>query len=274
MREDLIFDIGMHRGEDTDFYLKKGYQVVGIEANPALAEHCRRRFATRVADGSLRIIEGAIVGTDRLDTRSVKFYENPNSAWGTIDPEWRDRNAQLGLSSREIEVPCVDLAAILKEYGIPFYMKIDIEGADRSCLDYLKSLDDHPQYLSIEDEKLDFSRLLSNLAVLQQLGYSNFRAVQQEAIPNSVFSGSDRFGRPITHRFEDGASGVFGTDLPGPWMSAQELIVEYKWIFEMYLIFGDNSPMTRLANLNALRAQLAHHVQRCLPGWYDTHASR
>jgi hypothetical protein len=27
---DLIFDLGMHRGEDTDFYLHMGYRVVGI----------------------------------------------------------------------------------------------------------------------------------------------------------------------------------------------------------------------------------------------------
>ena len=29
----IIFDIGMHRGEDTDFYLKKGFTVVGVEVN-------------------------------------------------------------------------------------------------------------------------------------------------------------------------------------------------------------------------------------------------
>ena len=33
----IIFDIGMHCGEDTDFYLKKGFTVVGVEANPELA---------------------------------------------------------------------------------------------------------------------------------------------------------------------------------------------------------------------------------------------
>lgn len=38
MNAQLIYDIGAHLGEDTDFYLKKGFKVVAIEANPFLAE--------------------------------------------------------------------------------------------------------------------------------------------------------------------------------------------------------------------------------------------
>ena len=33
-QDDLIFDVGLHRGEDTEFYLKKGFRVVAFEANP------------------------------------------------------------------------------------------------------------------------------------------------------------------------------------------------------------------------------------------------
>jgi hypothetical protein len=31
----LIFGIGMNKGEDTDFYLRKGFRVVAIKANHA-----------------------------------------------------------------------------------------------------------------------------------------------------------------------------------------------------------------------------------------------
>ena len=33
----LIFDVGLHTGQDTAFYLKKGFRVIAIEANPLLA---------------------------------------------------------------------------------------------------------------------------------------------------------------------------------------------------------------------------------------------
>lgn len=35
MKSDRIFDIGMHRGEGTRFYLAKGFRVVAVEANRA-----------------------------------------------------------------------------------------------------------------------------------------------------------------------------------------------------------------------------------------------
>ena len=38
MKRDLIYDIGMNNGDDTAFYLIRGYRVLAIEANPELAE--------------------------------------------------------------------------------------------------------------------------------------------------------------------------------------------------------------------------------------------
>ena len=34
--ENLIFDIGFHKGEDTLFYLLKGYRVIAVDADPNL----------------------------------------------------------------------------------------------------------------------------------------------------------------------------------------------------------------------------------------------
>ena len=36
--ENLVFDIGLNRGQDTANYLAKGYNVVAVEANPELVE--------------------------------------------------------------------------------------------------------------------------------------------------------------------------------------------------------------------------------------------
>jgi hypothetical protein len=36
MHPDLIYDLGMHRGGDTQFYLEKGFRVVAVEANPGV----------------------------------------------------------------------------------------------------------------------------------------------------------------------------------------------------------------------------------------------
>jgi len=55
-----IYDVGLHRGQDTDFYLKKGFNVVAFEANPENAAFCRDQFKTAIDDGRQTIIEGAI----------------------------------------------------------------------------------------------------------------------------------------------------------------------------------------------------------------------
>jgi hypothetical protein len=34
----LIYDVGMHTGQDTEFYLAKGFNVIAIEANPLLMQ--------------------------------------------------------------------------------------------------------------------------------------------------------------------------------------------------------------------------------------------
>lgn len=48
MNAQLIYDVGGHLGEDTDFYLKKGFKVVAIEANPGLAERLSERFRSNL----------------------------------------------------------------------------------------------------------------------------------------------------------------------------------------------------------------------------------
>ena len=52
MIEDLIYDIGMNHGEDTAYYLSKGFRVIAIEANPGLTDECAQNSTTRSLPGS------------------------------------------------------------------------------------------------------------------------------------------------------------------------------------------------------------------------------
>jgi hypothetical protein len=48
MRPDLIYDVGLHLGEDSEFYLKKGFNVVAVEANPVNAAEAANRLKAYV----------------------------------------------------------------------------------------------------------------------------------------------------------------------------------------------------------------------------------
>jgi hypothetical protein len=82
---DLIFDVGLHRGEDTEFYLKKGFRVVAFVADGELVDYCREKFAAAMAAGRLVIVEGAIVDVPEgaPPPTTVLFYKSlGRSIWG------------------------------------------------------------------------------------------------------------------------------------------------------------------------------------------------
>jgi len=271
----LIFDVGMHQGEDTEYYLKKGFHVVAFEADPDLTEACRRKLATEIEDNRLLIVEGAILEDCSAckGTGKVKFYKNiENSVWGTVVGDWACRNESLGSASRVIEVNAVDFGACLDRYGIPYYMKIDIEGADRACLEALRGFSAKPRFVSLESEKVEFRKLEEELALLEELGYNAFQAVQQENIGEQVSPNPPREGAYALHTFPEGASGLFGKELPGIWRSKRELLREYRRIFALYRLFGDHSFLRRSGLGHRMIGLVSSVTRRPIPGWYDTHA--
>ena len=271
MQVDLIFDVGMHRGEDTALYLAKGFRVVAFEANPELVEHCRRRFAKETAEGRLTIIAGAIVNPT-VQNQKVAFYVNKRlSVWNTAVHSWAERYERLGAESTQIEVDPVDIAEVFRTYGTPHYIKIDIEGADGKVLDAIRVLPLKPQYLSIESERVSFANLKAELERLSQLGYAHFKHVQQATIPGRTVMVETRTGERIPYTFEVHSSGSFGAEAPGRWMTMNECLRAYSRIFVLYRVFGDNSILRR-SRAGCCILNLVHWIiRRPLPGWYDTH---
>ncbi|HRI87504.1 MAG TPA: FkbM family methyltransferase [Candidatus Hydrogenedentes bacterium] len=272
---DLIYDVGLHKGEDTDFYLKKGFRVVAFEADPELAAACRKRFATWIEEQKLVIVEGAIVSPEILakGSKTITFYKNiENSVWGTVNEEWAARNEKLGASSHTIEVPIVDFPARLIEFGVPYYLKLDIEGADTACLKYLKESPVKPSYVSMESEMVSFDKLRAEIALLDELGYTGFKAVQQQDIEKQSIPKPASEGREVAYRFQPGSSGMFGKELPGIWLDKDRILREYGNIFQLYRMFGNDSWMRRHAPTRFLIRVLQKLRGSPLPGWYDTHA--
>ena len=223
----LIYDVGMNNGDDCAYYLSKGYDVVAIEANPSLVQRARERFAQEIADRKLYIEWVGIVD----QPGNVPFWIcDERDVFSSFDATRAGRN---GLKCHPIEIECVTFDTILKKYGIPHYLKIDIEGAEPYCLKHLQPVQ-LPQYVSLEAEDLQW------LVLLQQLGYSEFKIVDQmrhnSKLPDfanaNVFSRSakticwyadrlkNRLGSPF---FPRGSSGPFGEQSPGEWQSFEEV---------------------------------------------------
>jgi FkbM family methyltransferase len=272
---DLIYDVGMHKGEDTDYYLKKGFRVIGFEADPSLAAHCRSMFSNDTANGKLIIVEGAIAELPpaEIKCRTIKFYKNRDiSVWGTVADDWARRNEFIGTSNDIINVPVVDFSECLHTYGIPHYLKIDIEGMDTLCLRALINFEHKPDYVSIESEKVLFSRLVEELNLLTRLGYTRFKAIQQVGVPHQTEPNPSKEMRHIGYQFQLGSSGLFGDDLPSKWKTYRQILNKYRIIFLQYKLFGDYGKLMKYSVINKLRTDLETILHKPIPGYYDTHS--
>jgi FkbM family methyltransferase len=269
---DLVFDLGLHKGEDTGFYLAKGFRVVAFEADPELISECRDRFSAEIASGRLEIVEGAIVDSPAVGD-TITFYKNPSvTVWGTVDPAWRDRNERAGWESEEITVPAVDFGRCIEKYGIPYYMKIDIEGADILSLKKLGDFEPKPDYVSIESSKVSLEAIDTELDILQGLGYDSFKAVQQATVPGSVAPRPALEGSDIDYTFPRDASGLFGRELAGKWLNREQVKRSYRSIFVGYRIFGNDTFVRKNRITRKMWQLLQRLLRRPIPGWFDTHA--
>jgi FkbM family methyltransferase len=279
---DLIYDVGLHKGEDAEFYLRKGFRVVAFEANPDLIVCCRTRLKEFIDNGQLTIIEGAIVGPDliRAGHKTVRFYKNNDiSVWGTVCADWAERNARLGTSSTVIELDAINFADAIREHGVPYFMKIDIEGCDTVCLGALIGFEERPTYISIESDKTSFGNIEREIDLFIKLGYTSFQAVEQSRIPRSQSPPyPPREGKYVSHHFEEGSSGLFGSELEGKWKSRHGILRQFRFIRLGYFLVGDDGIMRkwRFPGANLLRRVtgrvLRLFTHTAVPGWHDTHA--
>jgi FkbM family methyltransferase len=263
----LIMDVGMHSGKDTEFYLRKGFDVVAIEANPALVEQARSRLGEYLSEGRLRIYEVAIADYEG----EIDFFVNrQHDDWGTVSTAFAARNERKGTENSIVRVECTTFQTILMECGIPYYLKIDIEGVDTKCLKALMALRERPKYVSIEAGLTSLRETLTELSLLWKLGYRQFKIVNQRLnstvrCPNPPLEGSF-----VDYRFDGTSSGPFGEEAPGEWMSTAETFIRYRLLMFEQHYFGAGGKLHKTIAHKAYEKVRGEPTEKY--GWYDFHA--
>lgn len=264
MYEGLIYDVGMHTGKDTEFYLKKGFKVVAIEANPRLVEQVCLRLGQYLADGTLTICELAVAGYEG----QIEFYMNDkHDDWGTISKSAASRNERFGATTTVIKVKCTQFQGILRKYGIPYYLKVDIEGADSLCLEALSTFEERPKYISLEVGPTSFEETFTKLSLLWNLGYRSFKTVNQAANRKVQCQNPPLEGSFVDYRFDGTSSGPFGEEAPGNWMSIEETVKRFRRLLAEQKHFGPEGTLYKTI------FHRTYEILRREPvGWYDLHA--
>ncbi len=130
---DLVFDIGAHVGDRTGVFHRLGARVVAVEPQP-IAFRCLQwmhgskrgvtllRKAVAAAEGELQF---------RINTRNptVSTASEDFMAAAAEAPGWHGQRWD-----RAVRVEAVTLDRLIETYGMPGFIKIDIEGFEDQAL--------------------------------------------------------------------------------------------------------------------------------------------
>ena len=274
----VVFDLGAHKGEDSDFYLRKGFRVIAVEASEKLYASILDKFRDHPKRADLTLVNYAIT---EQDGQLITFYENTEkSVWGTVFDTWNERNEKLHSGSTKSTVRTIRLDTLIRQQleasdNIE-YIKIDIEGADMMAIKSLADIQQRPRFISLESEKISWPGLMEEFNVLTELGYSKFKIIDQSKIPSQQCPNPSKEGDYIDYKFTTGSSGLFGDELPGEWLSLEEAIKAYKKIFVRYKYFGDYGIFNNkyfMKNRYLKKVMKLFNLHFPHVGWYDTHAT-
>jgi FkbM family methyltransferase len=206
------YDIGMHVGEDTEYFLKKGYKVIAVEANPTLCAAAAERFAADITAKRLTLHNLAIA--ERAG--EIEFYiHRRESEWSTLvrPNDMSDWD--------KLRVPSKPLAEIVCEQ--PCLVKIDIEGADLMALESLSDCGRTPTHLICEAHDVKV------LCKLITMGYTEFRLMNGKRARKKFRNRTIKTltNQSVPHSFGPHSSGPMDDDLKDPWYDKDQIM--YLW---------------------------------------------
>jgi len=189
----FVFDIGMHDGQ--------GFPVISVEANPHLCALARRQFSGAIKSGQLTILNVAIDDTEG----ERDFYVNLH------DDHWSSLYPELGKHAGKfttIKVKTQRFEPLIAAYGVPHYLKVDIEGGDLTVLHHLANVPEKPHFISVEENGLEYFPLLWSLGY--RASRSSTKASSKSAIIPAGDLSRERQDHSATRRKEGQASGPIG----------------------------------------------------------------
>ena len=132
-RGDLAFDVGAHVGNRTRALAALGCHVVALEPQPDFAR-LLRAFCTRAA--AVEVVESAV--TDSVGHATLSISDRTPTMTTLVD-EWRATRATEAVFSdvhwnRPVDVATTTLDTLIARFGLPAFVKIDVEGAEPHVL--------------------------------------------------------------------------------------------------------------------------------------------
>lgn len=145
----LIFDVGANKGNKIKAFLQMGFTVIAFEPEKKSLETLQWRYKN---NNKVSIVPVGISDKEGMLTMHIT---QARSGYNTFSNEWvesledktanRWKKKHIYKQSYEVQVKTLD--QMINKYGLPLFIKIDVEGFE---LQVLKGLHTLPRYLSFE----------------------------------------------------------------------------------------------------------------------------
>jgi FkbM family methyltransferase len=199
----LIFDVGANQGHKTDIFLRLGAKVVCVDPDKANQETLRERFLKYRLRPKRVNIEGKAV-SDAISIKTM-WIDAPGSAKNTLNGKWVDilRNDEKRFGHRvdfacERKIETTTLEDLITTYGVPFFIKIDVEGHEAHVL---RGLSRPVPYLSFEvnlpEFKLEGLECVNTLSQIAAAGEFNYAVDCERGLMLESWMGPRDFARVI-----------------------------------------------------------------------------
>ena len=172
---DLIFDVGANIGDMTNIFKNNAKKVVAFEPNPQLSNQLRYRFN----------MDNVVIDPRGIsDDIGIKnFNISAAHTISTLSDDWvtNSRFSDLNAWDLVLEIETITLDKAIDEYGVPDYIKIDIEGYEYEVLTSFTKLLNHT-IISFEWAEEQKSKLIEIINHLHHLGYNKFYRAENDIV--------------------------------------------------------------------------------------------
>ena len=129
----MFFDIGSNIGNWSKANVDKADKIIAIEASPStynkMVNYCK--------DDKIILLNYAVCNNDGKDI--IFYHVNNCDVLSTINKEWLTSPTSRFHNQKYTEIVCrtITIDNLIKNYGIPDLIKVDVEGGEFDCISSL-----------------------------------------------------------------------------------------------------------------------------------------